>query len=173
MCRRAALTVAARRSLQLLLPHCRLIIVPPTHPAPQSNQAAAQPSTATATTPAPATPEGAAAVQEYKALRAEHLELKAKLQRSRKDNDRLLHEVKAYRKTLEDAKSDLQAARQRLGDVDRVQTRLANSEKASQGGMLLWEGGRALILSNACSHMPSLTLCMSSFVTHDRIWPQR
>jgi hypothetical protein len=59
---------------------------------------AASPGAASAMSPTLATPEAAAAVQQWRAMRTEQTELKAKLQRCRRDNDRLLHEVKAYRK---------------------------------------------------------------------------
>lgn len=54
--------------------------------------------TATPISATPATPDTTVAVQEYRSLRTQYLELKGKLQRSRKDNDRLLHEIKAYAK---------------------------------------------------------------------------
>ena len=58
---------------------------------------------------APATPEpvcgaaGAVAVEDWRSLRSQHLDTKAKLARCRKDCDRLVREVKAQHKVRKGA----------------------------------------------------------------------
>jgi len=88
-----------------------------------------------ASTPAPATPDAGAALKEWRALRTEHIEVKGKLQRCRKDNDRLLHEVKAYRKLLESTNKELEGARHRSSEVDRMHARLVSSEQELTGAL--------------------------------------
>jgi chromosome segregation ATPase len=61
---------------------------------------------------------------------------KARLARARRDNDRLLHEVRAYREALAKKETQLQALQASAGDRERLQARLGAAEKELAAAVL-------------------------------------
>lgn len=82
---------------------------------------------------ATATPDAASAVAEWRAQRAELMDLKTKLQRARGDNTKLLHELKSTRRQLEERAKELDDARGRASAEwcvhSRLQGRLDSAEQ--------------------------------------------
>ncbi|KAI8462886.1 MAG: hypothetical protein J3K34DRAFT_462714 [Monoraphidium minutum] len=121
------------------------------------------PAQAPAPSPEPASIEG------WRTVRARYLEAAGKLQKCRADNDRLLRELKAYRKHAEDKQRELQEALQRAGTADRLVARLADADReAAEAAAALRAAKveameacqREQALRGALKHLPQLSVAL-------------